>query len=128
MSSKSDYLENALLNAVLRNTSYTSPATVYCGLFTVSPTDANTGTEVSGNGYNRKSVAFDAPSGGVTQNTSLITFDQASGGNWGAIIAIGLYDASSAGNLLYWTTVTSQQIDDGDTATIAAAAISITET
>ncbi len=40
MGSKADYLENKVLEHVLKNTSYTSPVTVYCALFTVAPTDA----------------------------------------------------------------------------------------
>ena len=53
MSEMSNYLENALVNAVLRNTSYTSPATVYLALYTSDPTDADAGTEVSGTSYAR---------------------------------------------------------------------------
>ena len=48
MSEMSNYLENGLLNAVLRATSYTSPTTVYVGLYTSNPDEGNTGTEVSG--------------------------------------------------------------------------------
>jgi len=73
MGSKTNYLEDAMINAVLRNTSYTSPATVYLGLFTADPTDSGSQTnEVSGGAYARQSAAFDAPSpNGQTQNTSV---------------------------------------------------------
>ena len=77
MSEFSDYLENALINAVLRNTSYTSPATVYVALFTSDPTDAGTGTELSGNGYARTAVTFGSPSNGVTTNSADVTFPTA---------------------------------------------------
>lgn len=127
MSNRTEYLEHALINAVLRNTTYTSQNPVYVALFTVAPTDTTTGTEVSGNAYARQSVAFDAPVGGVTQNTSLITFPTATG-NWGSIVAIAICDQLTGGNQLYYTSVTSTPINDTDTATIAAAAISITET
>jgi hypothetical protein len=33
MAEMSNFLEDALINATLRNTSYTSPATVYVGLY-----------------------------------------------------------------------------------------------
>ena len=56
MAEMSTYLENAVINAVLRNTSYSSPAVVYVGLHTANPTDAGSGAEVSGNGYVRKSA------------------------------------------------------------------------
>ena len=56
MAEISNYLENAIINATLRATTYTSPATVYVSLWTTDPTDAGSGTEVSGGSYARTSV------------------------------------------------------------------------
>lgn len=126
MASKSDYLENKVLDHVLRNTALTSPTTVYVGLHTVAPTDSTGGTEVSGGSYARQSVAFDAASGGATANTSLITFPTATA-SWGTVVGFGIFDAETAGNLLYWGTITSQVVADTNTVTIAAGAIDITE-
>lgn len=126
MSSKSDYLEDKILDHVLRNTAYTSPTTVYVALYTADPSDAGGGTEVSGGSYARESVAFDAASGGVTQNTSLITYTTATA-SWGTITAFGIFDLGSAGNLLYWGQITDKLIDNGDTATFAASSISVSE-
>ena len=70
----SNHLENALINATLRNTSYTSPATVYVALFTTDPTDAGSGTEVSGGSYARTSVTFAAPSNGASASNADCTF------------------------------------------------------
>lgn len=125
MSSFSDYLENAVLNHVFRNTALTSPTTVYVALFTAAPTDAGGGTEVSGGGYARQSVAFDAPSGGATTNSAQVSFT-ASGANFGDVVAVGLFDASSAGNLLAWDGITTATINDGDTLNFAAGDIDIT--
>ena len=58
MAEMSNYLENALINATLRATTFTSPTTVYVGLYTSDPTDANSGTECSGGSYARKSATF----------------------------------------------------------------------
>lgn len=106
----SNYLEAALLNAVFRNTSYTSPATVYLALYTSNPTDADTGTEVSGGSYVRQAVTFSAPSqvGGKATilNSSDITFPVATA-DWGTITHIGLRDASTSGNLLYYGAITN---------------------
>lgn len=102
MAGKSDYLENKILDHVLRNVAYTPPATVYAGLYTSPPTDAGGGTEVAGNGYNRKAAAFGAASGGVSSNTGVITFDTPTPSGWGTVSHIGIFDAASAGNLLYW--------------------------
>ena len=108
--SKSDYLEDKIINHVLRNTAYTSPTTVYAALFTVTPSDTGGGTEVSGNGYARQSVAFDAPSpSGETQNTAAITFPTATG-DWGTIVAWGLFDALTTGNLLYWSLLDADKL------------------
>ena len=126
MAEFSNYLENAVINAVLRNTSYTSPTTVYVGLYTTDPTDADTGTEVSGGSYARTSVAFDAPSNGVTQNTSDITFPTATA-SWGTVTHIGIHDASTGGNLLFHTALdTSKAIDSGDIFKITTGNLTVT--
>jgi len=62
MAEFSNYLENAFINAALRATNFTAPTTVYVSLYTSDPTDADSGTEVSGGSYARTSAAFDAPS------------------------------------------------------------------
>ena len=63
MAGTSDYLEAAVLDAVLKNTTYTSPATVYVALYNADPTDADSATEISGNGYVRQSCAFSRTAG-----------------------------------------------------------------
>lgn len=100
-------LENSILNHLLRNTAWTSPGTnVYVGLITAI-TNGETGsvTEVSGGSYARVQVqgtsAWVAPAGSGTDNVSTITFPAASA-NWGEVIAAGIWDASTAGNLLAW--------------------------
>jgi len=126
MAEMSNYLENALINATLRNTSYTSPSTVYVGLYTSDPTDANTGTEVSGGSYTRTAVTMGAPSNGVSTNTAAVEFPQASG-SWGTVGWIGILDASSSGNLLYHTALdTSKTISSGDIFKIAIGGLSVT--
>jgi hypothetical protein len=126
MAEMSNYLENALINATLRNTSYTSPTTVYVSLHTADPTDAGTGTEVSGGSYARKSATFAAPSNGVSASSADVTFDQATG-SWGTITHIGIWDALTTGNLLYHTPLTtSKTIDSGDIFKIASGSLTVT--
>ena len=126
MAEFSNYLENALINAVLRNTSYTSPTTVYVALFTSDPTDAGSGTEVSCGSYSRTSVTFGSPSNGVTTSNSDCTFPQATA-SWGTVTHIGLYDASTSGNLLFHTPLdTSKTIDSGDIFKIASGSPTVT--
>lgn len=122
----SNYLENALVNATLRNTSYTSPATVYVSLHTADPTDAATGAEVSGGSYARKSATFAAPSNGVSATSADVTFDQATA-SWGTITHIGIWDALTTGNMLYHTPLTtSKTIDSGDIFKIASGSLTVT--
>ena len=122
----SNYLENAFINASLRATNFTAPTTVYVGLFTSDPTDAGSGTEVSGGSYVRKAATFGAPSNGVSTTTADITFDQATG-TWGTISHIGILDASTSGNLLYHTPLdASKTIDTGDIFKIASGSLTVT--
>ena len=126
MAEFSNYLENALINATLRNTTYTSPATVYVSLWTTDPTDAGSGTEVSGGSYARTSVTFASPTNGVTTNSADVTFPQATAG-WGTVGWIGINDASTSGNLLFHTALdTSKTIDSGDIFKIATGSLSVT--
>jgi hypothetical protein len=126
MAEMSNYLENALINATLRNTSYTSPSTVYLALYTSDPTDADTGTEVTGNGYERQSITFGAPSNGVSTNTAAIEFPQATG-SWGTVSYVGIRDASTSGNLLYHTALdASKAIATGDVFRVAIGSLSVT--
>lgn len=126
MSAMSNYLENALVNATLRNTAYTSPTTVYVGLFTTDPTDAGSGTEVSGGSYVRQSATFAAPSNGASSTSADVTFPQATA-NWGTVTHFGVYDASTAGNLLYHGALTtSKTIETGDVFKISSGNLTVT--
>ena len=126
MAEMSNFLENALINATLRNTTYTSVATIYVALYTTDPTDADTGTEVTGGSYARTSVTFAAPSNGVSLSSADVTFPTCTAG-WGTVAYIGLRDASTAGNLLYHTALdTSKTIDTGDIFKISTGNLSVT--
>ncbi len=126
MAAMSNYLENALVNAVLRNTAFTSPSTVYVGLFTSDPTDAGSGTEVSGSGYARQSSTFAAPSNGASSTSATIEFPQATG-SWGTVAYFGIFDASTSGNLLiHGALTTSKTIDNGDVFRIASGNLTVT--
>jgi hypothetical protein len=129
MAGFSDYYESKVLDHMLRGTAFTPPATVYVALFTTAPTDAGGGTEVSGGGYARQSVTFGAPSGtNPTQiaNSADVNFPVATAA-WGTVVAFGLFDASTAGNLLAWDNLTaSKQIDVNDQAKFAAGDLKVT--
>ncbi len=128
MAEMSNYLENALINVTLRNTTYTAPATVYVSLWTSDPTDAGSGTEVStsGTSYARQSVTFGAPSSGASLNTTAVEFPQATA-SYGTVGWIGINDAITGGNLLYHTALdTAKAIDTGDIFKISTGNLSVT--
>lgn len=125
--SKSDYLENKILDHVLKNTAYTSPSTVYVALYTAAPSDAGGGTEVSGNNYARKSATFASASGGSTSNSADVTFDTPSA-TWGTVTHFGVFDASTSGNLLYWGDLpTAKTINKDDVVRFSNGTLVITE-
>lgn len=97
----STYLANKLLDHVLRNVSYTPPATVYLALYTSNPTAADTGTEVSGGSYARVAVTFAAAATRATSNSAVIDTPSASA-SWGTPTHYGIRDAAAAGNLLFF--------------------------
>ncbi len=106
---KSDFLEVNALNHFLRGVSYASPTNVYLALFTVAPTDAGGGTEVSGGSYVRQVISFGAPgtpSANQVANDVAILFPIATA-DWGTLVHFGIFDAPSAGNLLYHATMTA---------------------
>ena len=127
MSSFSDYLENAALSHVFRGVALPSPAQVYLALYTAAPTDAGGGTEAAGSGYARQVVTFGAPAGGVIANTGAVSFT-ASGGAIGNVVAVGFFDAATAGNLLAWSTITAATVGDGDSINFPAGQLTISLT
>jgi hypothetical protein len=130
MGSKADYLENKILDHVLKGTTYTAPSAVYSALFTVIPSDSTGGTEVTtaSSGYTRVATTFSSGGATVTGqsvNTGAVTFTTAAAGY--TVVGWGLLDAATAGNLLYWATVTTLAIAINDQATFAVGGIVITE-
>ena len=128
MAALADYSEKLILDWLMTNGSATRPTSWYVALYTAAPSDSGGGTEVSGNGYSRQSVTFGAAAspGGTTSNTNTLTFT-ASGGDWGIITHIGIFDNSTGGNLLWHGSMTaSREIDDGDTLEFAIGNIDLT--
>lgn len=125
MAAASDYLELKILEHTLGITSYTAPTTTYLALFTSDPTDAGTGTEVSGGSYARQSISWNTPASGATTNSADVTFPQATG-NYGTVTHIGIYDASSSGNLLYHGALSaSKSVETNDTFIVEAGDLSV---
>jgi hypothetical protein len=132
MAGMTNFLEAQILNLLLRTQVAWKPGAIWVGIYTTAPTDAGGGVEVSGGAYGRVQVAqldanWDAPAGAprATQNTGVITFPTATA-DWGLVVAFGLFDAATAGNLLIWNNLTvSRSVPNGATATFAAGALDV---
>ena len=121
----SDYLETKVLDHVFACTADTAPSTLYVALFTAAPSDSGGGTEVSGGAYARQTIAF-TTSGDTTSNNAAIEFPTATA-NYGTVTHVGIYDASSAGNLMAWAALTSSKtIETGDVFRIPSGDLDIT--
>ena len=110
MSGFSSYLSQAILNKTLVDHTFPAAATLYLALFISDPTDANTGTEVSGGWYARQAtgawsapVAAAAVDGSInwsSSNTTQIQFAAVTGGAV-TVTHWAIYDAATSGNMLY---------------------------
>lgn len=125
MAGMSDYLENKILDLTLRGVAFTAPTSVYVALFTNDPTDAGTGTEVSGGAYARQVMTFNAASNGSIANSSDVLFPVATA-SWGTVTHFAIYDAATAGNMLYsGALLVSKAVASGDQIKIAAGDITV---
>lgn len=119
----SNYLEDKLIDHFLGTTTFTKPAAVYVALYTVAPTDAGGGTQVTGGSYARQVATFTASTSGATSNNSNIDFVNMPAAT---VVAIGIFDALTSGNLLLWGTLTTNKTTDaGDTLRIATGDLDI---
>lgn len=109
----SNYLEDKIVDHFLGTSSYTSPTNVYVALYTVGPTDSGGGTEVTGGSYVRKLATFGASSSGSASNNINIDFPNMPACT---VVAIGIHDSSTSGNLLaHGTLDINKSLDSGDT-------------
>jgi hypothetical protein len=126
--SKSNYLEDKVLDHALGTSAFTAPTATYLALFTSDPAEDASGTEVSGNGYSRNDIDFNAASGGSATGPVSDSEFTASGGSFGTITHFAIFDASTAGNMLYYGALSaSKTVADGDSIRFVADSITITE-
>lgn len=122
MSALSDYSEKLVLDWLMTTGAATRPTAWFVALYTAAPSDSGGGTEVTLGGYTRKSVTFNAAAspGGTTSNSTVVTWT-AAGANFGSVTHVGIFDASTAGNLLWQGSLSaSKTVNDGDTIQFSA--------
>lgn len=128
MAALSDHAEALLLDYLMTTDAVTRPTNWYVALFTSAPSDSGGGTEVSTGGYARQSVTFASATspGGTTSNSGDVSFT-ASGASYGTVTHVGIFDASTGGNLLWHGAMTaSKTVEDGDTLEFSAGNIDLT--
>ena len=136
MSAASNYLENKVLDHVLRVTSYSQPAGLWLALFNNTSGSAAANleagtltdeTSTSGTAYARKAVTFAAASSGSSATSATVTFDIATA-NWGTITHVAVMDSvtAGAGNVLFYGAVTTAKtIETGDTFQVSSGNLTI---
>lgn len=142
MANMSNYLENKLVDFMFRGGSYTPPSTLYFALCTSSPTETSTGSdisEVSGGNYSRQSLtattgnwystqgdnsATSSGTNGTTSNSTSIAWNSVS---WsGTVTSVAICDESTAGNVLFYSTLNSSKaLISGDSISFAVSGLSI---
>lgn len=142
MSAFSDLAENRLIDWFFRGQAIgitgasaaagTGPTSLFMGLLTAAPSDSGGGTEVTGGAYARVTVASNMTNWDATQGGNVVVASTGTGGqtknnipinfptpsaNWGSVTHVGVYDATSAGNLVAWAVLTlPKTVNNGDIA------------
>lgn len=139
MASMTDYLENKLVDFLFRGGAFSAPANLYIALYTTAPTDSSGGTEVTGGNYARQQLnpgasnwlstqattdATSTGTGGTTGNASTIAWNNVT---WtGTVVAVGILDASSGGNLLFYKALSfSRTLASGDSISFGVNALTV---
>lgn len=151
MSAASNYLENAVLDHVLKNTAYTQPTTLRVALFsgtaadvlaaleagTASATAGNWGyyeVLTSGTAYGREAATFSAASGGSATTSANITFSTATAnydntaGSGSTITCIAIVDNATvgSGNVLFYGQLDNpKEVLSGDTFQVSAGNLTV---
>ena len=128
MAGLTNFGEDLVLDWLFTTGAATRPTSWYVSLYTVAPTESTGGTEVSGGSYARVSTSFTVSGTDPTtaSNTAAVEFAEATG-TWGTVVAAGIMDALSGGNLIaYATLTTAKAIDTGDVLRFNAGALDIT--
>ena len=103
--------------------------TYYLGILTATPTESSPGAEVSGGAYARQAITFAEPVEGepsTMTSSAAIEFPTATAG-WGTVVAWGVYDALTGGNLVWYGALSvAKELSANDTVIVHAGDLSLT--
>lgn len=125
MSAASNYLENQLINCVMRGIAYVPPAATFIALHTANPGDtgANEVTTSTYPAYVRQDSArggtqadaWTAPNDGVVKNTQQLIYAMYDGAAPLTVTHWSIWDAQTGGNMLVYAPLSSARtINPGD--------------
>jgi hypothetical protein len=128
MAGLTNFGEDLVLDFLFTTSTATRPTAWYISLYTVAPTESTGGTEVSGGSYARTSASFSVSGTAPTtaSNSAAVEFVEASA-SWGTVVAAGVMDASTGGNLIAYADLTvSKAVGTGDVLRFNTGEIDIT--
>ena len=94
-------LRDEILDHILGTAANTAPSNVYVALYSSDPTDVDSGTELSGNGYARELVTFDASVAGVSSTDVNAEFGPATA-DWGSVTHVAVHSSISGSDLIFF--------------------------
>jgi hypothetical protein len=127
----SDAYEDLVLDHILGTTELTFDATVWLALGTDATPSKTTFTEVGADvGYARQAVVFNAAgTDGIAENAAgTLTFGPCTTTTWGMLKSFAIFDSQTSGVRICQGPLTDQTktVGVGDSATVAAGAITVT--
>lgn len=125
-----NYLENALLNHVLKGGgAFPQPANVYVALHTADPTETGSVAEMTTtdfSNYVRKLVTFGASVSGSISNAGTDLLWDFNGASAKTVSHISIWDSLTTGNpLFYGALTTAQTLNSGNQFKMAVGSITI---
>jgi hypothetical protein len=105
MNDLTTYGESLILRWLFTDESATRPTAWTVALYSVAPSEAGGGVELSGDGYSRQSVTFTEGGTATATNDADVTFSASA--DWLEIVAAAVFDGD--GNMLAQKTISPAQ-------------------
>lgn len=126
MSALTNISENKVLDHLCLVTPWTPTSPLKVALYTVAPSEAGGGTEVTGGSYARTNVTFSAATNGSISNNNDVIFPTATA-TWGTIVAVAVFDSAATPVMIwYGPTAISKTVEQGDEYRLPIGAITLT--
>lgn len=109
--SMTNMMEEKIIKHIAGVETFVKPEKYYLGLCT-STNDDGTSVEISAEEYKRAEVSFKLSSAGCMVNENNVVFEEAKS-DWPYINRIGIYDAETGGNLLFYATISLSLVKKG---------------